>query len=636
MSLAPVPPFRRLRGYSFDPSLSIQLDTALINSAVFKVRWEEKNNGKDDEGLKPGPVGEYLEVIDFDPASNCFYKQVDLNDAYILAQDGLPPSESNPLFHQQMVYAVAMTTIQNFEKALGRPVQWAPYFKRTETTTHAEQFVRRLRIYPHALREANAYYSPDKVALLFGYFPAEPQSVSDHLPGGIVFNCLSHDVIAHETTHAILDGLHRRYVESTHEDTLAFHEAFSDLVALFQHFTFSEVLEHQIAKTRGDLKTDNLLGQLAQQFGKAVGNHGALRDAIGRFNPETGMWQLRKPDPTAINDTLEPHARGAILVAAVFDAFIAIYRKRSRDLIRLASGGTGVLANGDIHPDLVKRLAMEASKTARHFLNICIRAIDYCPPVEMTFGDFLRAIITADIDLVPEDNMGYRIAVIEAFKQWAIYPENIKNLSVESLKYPEVDMTNLETPVGAIVGVLRDFQNLLNYKTRREEIFNLTVDMKRQLHDKLSTKFEHSEAFLKTTGLSLGNSFNNQIRIGSNGELAFEVHSLKRARRLGPEGLAIDQMIITITQTRNIRPKRNQENSENGNETAIKFRGGCTLIFDLDNMKLKYSIIKGIDDEERLQRQKDFVNRWSTLSFESRCYHYNGFSSEPFAFLHKL
>src|SRR5687768_4624738 len=119
MSLAPVPPFRRLRGYSFDPSLSIQLDTALINSAVFKVRWEEKNNGKDDEGLKPGPVGEYLEVIDFDPASNCFYKQVDLNDAYILAQDGLPPSESNPLFHQQMVYAVAMTTIQNFEKALG-------------------------------------------------------------------------------------------------------------------------------------------------------------------------------------------------------------------------------------------------------------------------------------------------------------------------------------------------------------------------------------------------------------------------------------------------------------------------------------------------------------------------------------
>ena len=33
-------------------------------------------------------------------------------------------------------------------------------------------FVRKLRIYPHALREANAYYDPDKIALLFGYFRA--------------------------------------------------------------------------------------------------------------------------------------------------------------------------------------------------------------------------------------------------------------------------------------------------------------------------------------------------------------------------------------------------------------------------------------------------------------------------------
>ena len=32
--------------------------------------------------------------------------------------------------------------------------------------------MQRLRIYPHALREANAYYSPEKKALLFGYFPA--------------------------------------------------------------------------------------------------------------------------------------------------------------------------------------------------------------------------------------------------------------------------------------------------------------------------------------------------------------------------------------------------------------------------------------------------------------------------------
>ena len=37
---------------------------------------------------------------------------------------------------------------------------------------NAETFVRRLRIYPHAFRGANAYYSPEKKALLLGYFPA--------------------------------------------------------------------------------------------------------------------------------------------------------------------------------------------------------------------------------------------------------------------------------------------------------------------------------------------------------------------------------------------------------------------------------------------------------------------------------
>src|SRR5207244_6938397 len=103
---------------------------------------------------------------------------------------------------------------------------------------------------------ANAYYSPNKRALLFGYFPGA---------SGMVFACLSHDIVAHETTHALLDGMHRRYIEDNHEDSLAFHEAFADLVALFEHFTFPEVLRHQIAHTRGDLGSPSLLGEPAQQ-----------------------------------------------------------------------------------------------------------------------------------------------------------------------------------------------------------------------------------------------------------------------------------------------------------------------------------------------------------------------------------
>lgn len=116
---------------------------------------------------KLGPVGDYIEVVDADPASGCFYRPVDLNDPRLLAQNGLAPSESNPQFHQQMVSAVAMSTITHFEQALGRVALWATHRYR-DGERYEEQFVHRLRIYPHALRDRNAYYSPAKKALLSG------------------------------------------------------------------------------------------------------------------------------------------------------------------------------------------------------------------------------------------------------------------------------------------------------------------------------------------------------------------------------------------------------------------------------------------------------------------------------------
>ncbi|HEX8530606.1 MAG TPA: hypothetical protein VF646_11305, partial [Cytophagales bacterium] len=441
------PVFRKLRGYAFDPSLSLKIDTAAINHLVYQVEWEdlqpgEAGGGADNLPPGPGPVGEYLEVIDYDPTVKQFYAPVDLNDPYILAQDGLEPSESNPQFHQQMVYAVAMTTIKNFERALGRKILWA---SRRLAGKGYEAYVQRLRIYPHALREANAYYSPVKKALLFGYFASTPAEGVVQMPDSLVFTCLSHDIIAHETTHAILDGLHRYYNEPTNPDVLAFHEAFADIVALFQHFTFPEVLRQQVAKTRGDLASENLLGQLAQQFGSAVGSYGSLRDALGEVDPQTKKWTPKEPDPREYRTVMEPHHRGSILVSAVFEAFTTIYKNRVADLMRIASNGTGILQQGELHPDLVNRLAGEAAKSAGHVLTMCIRALDYCPPVDITFGDYLRAIITADLDLVAADPRGYRLAFIDAFRRRGIYPEGIKSLSVESLRYTYMPTVTEET-----------------------------------------------------------------------------------------------------------------------------------------------------------------------------------------------
>ena len=103
--------------YSFDPVLSRNIETYAINEVTVNLPWEDN--------LKAGPVDDYLEVVDYDPASQAFYAPVDLNDPYLLAQDGLAPSEGTPKFHQQMAYAVARSTICQFENALGRRALWS-------------------------------------------------------------------------------------------------------------------------------------------------------------------------------------------------------------------------------------------------------------------------------------------------------------------------------------------------------------------------------------------------------------------------------------------------------------------------------------------------------------------------------
>lgn len=625
------PPFRRLRGYAFDPSLSIQLETVPINEVVFKVPWERMDI------LQKGPVGEYLEVVDYDPASQCFYEPIDLDDPLVIAQDGLSPSEGNPQFHQQMVYAVAMTTIKNFERALGRPALWSPR-SAPATADPAGSYIPRLRIYPHALREANAYYSPAKKALLFGYFPATTDQPGIQFPGGTVFTCLSHDIVAHEITHALLDGMHSGFLEPSHPDVFAFHEAFADIVALFQHFSFPEVLGHQIAKTRGDLASQSLLGELAQQFGKAIGNYGALRNAIGRVNPDTGQWQPLRPDPQEYQSVLEPHARGAILVAAVFDAFISIYKTRVADLLRIATSGTGVLPEGSIHPDLVNRLSQEAAKSAQHVLTMCIRALDYCPPFDMTFGDYLRALITADSDIVPNDDRGYRVSFIESFRRRGIYPREVRTLSLDSLRWPGApmrsDLSGLEAlAIGPLIASIGEFVSKTRLITGRQELSAETEKTMAALHKVIDEGLRDSAWFEELSGLAL--SRDTQIpglETDADGDPLFKVHAVRPAQRVGPDGNLENQIIMSLVQKRRVPLYESSPDSQ-----KFLFRGGGTLILDLDEQTLRYSITKPISDEQRLQRQRIYLRDQSGRSLRATYFggRMSGDQAEPFALLHR-
>jgi hypothetical protein len=172
---------------------------------------------------------------------------------------------------------------------------------------------------------------------------------------------------------------------------------------------------------------DNPLIALATQFGQARGMGTALRRALGSV-----------PNPNDIRTKLEPHERGSILVAAVFDAYFTIYLRRTADLFVIWRS-RGLTSDCDIPAELAERLAAAASRTADQFFVICARALDYCPPVDVTFGDFLRAILTADLDLHPDDPEGLREAIMEAFRSRGLLPEDAQAYSQEYLFWPRVN-----------------------------------------------------------------------------------------------------------------------------------------------------------------------------------------------------
>jgi len=411
---------RPLKIFAFDPSFR----RSAGNLAVVEVV---------NEPLEPGPFGRLVRVVDYDATKNLYYAAVDLDHPDVLMSRGLDPSDSDPRFHQQMVYAVVMKVIENFERALGRPFRW----KGSE----------RLTVLPHAFEGENAFFHAETNSLHFGYFAADPENPGPNLPGQTVFTCLSHDIVAHETTHAVVDRLRTYFNEPTNRDVLAFHEGIADIVAIFQHFSFPDVLRHEIRATRADLTKPGRLLELATQFGYSTGSGQALRSAVDD--------QGAAPDPALYATAVEAHDRGSILVAAVFDAFFRIYRRRIEPLVRIATGGTGILPDGELQADLAAAAANEASTAAQDVLTMCLRAFEYLPPVDVTFGDYLRAIVTADFELNPRDEFERRASFIDAFRARGIFAPNVSSLAEEALRLdrpPALDGVAL--PQGVVAQVL--------------------------------------------------------------------------------------------------------------------------------------------------------------------------------------
>ena len=306
------PLYRPLRIYTIDPSAS-KLDGAI---GTINVPFEP---------LKAGPEGTIFTVVGIDMA----HRSANLEDQHVLIADGYQPSPSDPRFHHPMVYAICANIYAAFRTALGRNLSWGFGDKETRA---------KLALRPHFALEENAYYMNDgkSGSICFGYYQAPQRPTDRSLPGGYIFTCLSHDIVAHEATHALLDGLRARFAIPSGPDVAAFHEALADLVAIFQHFSYREVVMVAIRRCKGAVEQAELLRDLASQFGHTTGQNGPLRSAI-----EADPAQLSQYDEKDLN--AEARQRGSILVNAVFDAFVKIFKSKTERVIRMATQGSGVL-----------------------------------------------------------------------------------------------------------------------------------------------------------------------------------------------------------------------------------------------------------------------------------------------------
>jgi hypothetical protein len=334
------------------------------------------------EMLAPGPVGYRVKVVDFDASANVLYEPLTYEDngAGEAPDPFAPPANlsaakrkewekqtlGEPGFHAQNVYAIVMRTLARFELALGRRVGWG-------FSGH------QIHVAPHAFCEPNAFYSEEDRALFFGYFKSLKT-------GRMVFTCLSHDIVAHETTHALLDGLRDGFTHPSSPDQAAFHEGFADVVALLSVFSLPVIVEAALLgedKPQRVREHDRLIPRKMVSEKAIV--HSILFGLGKEFGIETSEAHadcLRRsvtlePGPQYLSSAnhQEEHDRGEVFAAAMLRSFLSMWLKRISAL--------GTFEGDQYNLDLVIE---EGTKAAENLLTMAIRALDYCPPVDLTFG----------------------------------------------------------------------------------------------------------------------------------------------------------------------------------------------------------------------------------------------------------
>lgn len=483
-----------------------------------------------DEELAPGPRGHRIHVVDYDSSTQTLYEPAILSDPDLFTTATDRELLNNPAFHAQNVYAIVTRTLSWFERALGRRIAWS-------FGGH------QMKVAPHAFSDANAFYSRQNEALLFGYFPAVNQRRQ-------IYTCLSHDVVVHETAHALLDGIRPRLTTAPGPDQAGFHEGFADTIAILSVFSLPEIVEVALdrrpVKGRWQLRKSLLLA-VAKEIGREIhGNpHCALRQPI-HLRPSRTL--IHRPD------FLIPHRRGEILVAAILNALIDVWERRVRSL---GSGRHAIPSR--------LRVIEEGSAIATHLLMACIRALDYSPPVNLTFGDYLSALLTADFEFSGEDSrLGIRRALRVSFENFGILPTSPGHHREPGLW--ELYSAELNYSCNHFDSMQRDPEEVYRFLWQNRNSFKL-----------------HEHAHLHVE------SVKPCVRVGSDG--------FSRQETIAEY---VESLVIKAGELMWMNPSI-QKPAEMNDSQRITLLGGGVLIFD-EHGKMKYHIQNSLSDQTRQSR----------------------------------
>jgi len=507
------------------------------------------------EELSAGPIGYRVHVVDYDSTEQRFHGAHDLPESI----DGEPAAwqaggesiVTDFAFHAQNVYALVMKTLARFEFALGRRIGWS--FR-----TH------QLKIAPHGMLEANAFYSPGDEGLVFGYFEGSN--------GAVVHTSLSHDIVVHEATHALLDCLRERYMYPSGPDQAAFHEGFADVVALLSVFSLPEVVRH-LLRPRGaradavtirrefltaDALRESALFGLADQMGQEMEG---IRGAPLRQSATLRADEDILDDP----EFQEPHRRGEVFVAAVMNAFIAAWADRIRQM--------GVRGQTSLP---LTSVAEEGADIADTLATMWIRALDFMPPVHLVFGDALSAVITADLDIRPDDSRyNLREHLLDEFANYGIGPA------------ADTDGGEWKPPPE---GLRYDRVRFDSMRSDKDEVFRFLWDNRKLLE-------------LRDGAFTQVISVRPSTRVGTDGFVLHEtVSEYYQVARLTPAELkkrkiavpADYQKALEATRRANQTPEDDRDNGlQDDGEAVIPIYGGGVLIFD-EYGRLKHWVHKDV------------------------------------------